>query len=70
MESVLLIVIIVIVNLASYKMAERRGRNVWAWLAFSVLLSPLLAWIALAIMGKTKEKQAEELSELKNLIKD
>ena len=44
----------------AYRMARNRGRNVWGWYVAGVLIG-LIALIALAIAGKTREKKAAEI---------
>ena len=69
MDIVLLISIVVLANVASWKMAVSRGRHAPLWLAGSLLASPVLVWLCLAIMGKTEEKKTEELLAMKELLK-
>jgi hypothetical protein len=41
-------------------MAENRGRNAWGWAICSALLSPLLGFLALLILGKTEEQSDKD----------
>jgi hypothetical protein len=51
MESIFFIFFVVLFTAITYKMAEKRGRNVWGYMALSLVISPLLAWIILLIIG-------------------
>lgn len=53
----LLVVAICIV----YKMAKNRGRSAGLWILLGFIISPLLVYIILAIIGDSDEKKREEL---------
>jgi len=63
-EAVMFVIFLILFNIFSYKMAQTRGRNVYGWLATSLILSPLVAWLALLFLGKTEEKEQEEFNRL------
>lgn len=48
--------------------ANAWGRNGWGWGFGALLISPVLAGIALLIVGKTIEKKAEEVNAMNALI--
>jgi choline-glycine betaine transporter len=49
-------------------MAESRGRNVWGYTIAGILVSPLIAWILLALLGKTPEKTKADILEMKKVM--
>ena len=54
-------------------MANKRGRDVFGWVVFALLLSPLLAIILLAFLGETKAKRLhriQEEEELRQSVRD
>ena len=69
MELVFTLIFVALFFVISFKMAESRGRNPLGYALAGLLVSPLIVWIILLIVGKTVEKQAEELNALKELIK-
>lgn len=44
-----------------YKMAKNRGRSAGLWILLGFIISPLLVYIILAIIGDSEEKKREEL---------
>ncbi len=56
--TIILILLTILFIWISVRMAIKRGRNPWVWGAVSCI-SPLLAWIILAIIGRTDEKEIE-----------
>lgn len=44
-----------------YKMAKNRGRSAGLWILLGFIISPLLVYIILAIIGDSDEKKREEL---------
>lgn len=60
MESLFVIVIFLLMCYGIYVMAENRGRNAWGWAICSALLSPLLGFLALLILGKTEEQSDKD----------
>tara|TARA_B110000503_G_scaffold10836_1_gene14757 strand:- start:6199 stop:6414 length:216 start_codon:yes stop_codon:yes gene_type:complete len=69
MESTLLIILFYLGFCSMvYRYATSLGRNSWYWAIVAVLFSPLIAGIFLLIVGKTIEKKAEELMEMKRLM--
>jgi len=64
MELFITLAVFAVFGCIIYQMAETRGRNPWAWVILSVLLSPLLGLIILAICGNTEEKKDENFKAL------
>lgn len=65
MEFILVLIFVGLFSVITYKMAENRGRNALGYTIAGILLSPVIMWIALAILGKTPEKKEEDLIEMK-----
>lgn len=68
MELILVLIFIAAFAVITYKMAENRGRNAWGYTAGSLLVSPLLMWIVLAVLGKTPEKEKADILEMKKVM--
>jgi choline-glycine betaine transporter len=68
MELIFTLIFVVLFAAITYKMAESRGRNVWGYTLGGLLVSPVIMWIALAILGKTPEKKKEEILEMKKAM--
>jgi choline-glycine betaine transporter len=68
MELIFTLIFVVLFAAITYKMAESRGRNVWGYTLGGLLVSPVIMWIALAILGKTPEKKKEEILEMKKTM--
>jgi hypothetical protein len=41
-------------------MAKNRGRNGFGWAVFGLIVSPLLVWVILLVIGDTEEKRKEK----------
>jgi hypothetical protein len=41
-------------------MAKNRGRNGFGWAVFGIIVSPLLVWVILLVIGDTEEKEKEK----------
>ena len=70
MELILVLIFVALFAVVTYKMAESRGRNPWVYMLGGLLISPVIMWIALAILGKTPEKKKEEILEMKKVMMD
>ena len=70
MELTLLIGFTIVFSIVTYKMAQSRGRNVWGYTAVSLIGSPVIMWIVLAVLGKTDDQKAKEMLELKQDLAD
>ena len=70
MELFLILFFVVIFAAITYKMAEGRGRNAWGYTIVGILISPVIMWVLLAILGKTQEKKVQEHLEFKKAIAD
>jgi choline-glycine betaine transporter len=70
MELIFTLIFVALFAVITYKMAESRGRNVWGYTLGGLLVSPVIMWIALAILGKTPEKKKEEILEMKKVMMD
>jgi multisubunit Na+/H+ antiporter MnhB subunit len=68
MEIILVLSFVAIFAVITYKMAESRGRNVWGYTIAGILVSPLIAWILLALLGKTPEKTKADILEMKKVM--
>jgi choline-glycine betaine transporter len=68
MELIFTLIFVVLFAAITYKMAESRGRNVWGYTLGGLLVSPVIMWIALAILGKTPENKKEEILEMKKTM--
>jgi len=68
MDIILVLVFVAIFGVITYKMAENRGRNAWGYTIAGILLSPLVMWIVLAIVGKTPEKTKADILEMKKVM--
>jgi choline-glycine betaine transporter len=68
MELILVLIFVALFAVITYKMAESRGRNAWGYTIGGLLISPVIMWIALAILGKTPEKKKEEILEMKKTM--
>jgi hypothetical protein len=68
MEITFFLIFVALFALITYKMAESRGRNVWGYTIAGILLSPLIMWILLALLGKTPEKKKAEILEMKKVM--
>jgi len=68
MELILVLIFVALFAVVTYKMAESRGRNVWGYTIGGLLISPVIMWIALAILGKTPEKKKEDILEMKKVM--
>ncbi len=68
MDFIFFIVFVAIFAIITYKMAENRGRNAWGYTLAGLLLSPLIMWIVLAILGKTPEKTKADILEMKKVM--
>jgi choline-glycine betaine transporter len=68
MELIFTLIFVVLFAAVTYKMAESRGRNAWGYTIGGLLISPVIMWIALAILGKTPEKKKEEILEMKKTM--
>lgn len=51
-------------------MARRRGRSTVGWFIFSLLLSPILAIIILALLGDTERRKMERIEYMSRMIRD
>jgi multisubunit Na+/H+ antiporter MnhB subunit len=69
MELLFTVLFIALFFVVSYKMAESRGRNAWGWAVGGLIVSPLLVWIMLLLIGKTDDQKAKELIQ-SNLMKE
>lgn len=49
------------------KMANRRGRSGTLWFLFSLIISPFLAMLFLALLGETDEKRKRRIIEEEEL---
>ena len=70
MELTLLISFTIVFSIVTYKMAQSRGRNVWGYTAVSLIGSPVIMWIVLAVLGKTDDQKAKEMLELRQALAD
>ena len=70
MELIFTLIFVVLFAVITYKMAESRGRNVWGYTIGGLLVSPVIMWVVLAILGKTPEKKKEEILEMKKVMMD
>jgi hypothetical protein len=68
MELILVLIFVALFAVITYKMAENRGRNVWGYTIVGILLSPVIMWIVLAILGKTPEKTKADILEMKKVM--
>jgi choline-glycine betaine transporter len=68
MELIFTLIFVALFAVITYKMAESRGRNVWGYTIGGLLVSPVIMWIALAILGKTPEKKKEEILKMKKVM--
>jgi choline-glycine betaine transporter len=68
MELILVLIFVALFAVITYKMAESRGRNVWGYTIAGILVSPLIAWILLALLGKTPEKTKADILEMKKVM--
>jgi hypothetical protein len=68
MEITLFLIFVALFAVITYKMAENRGRNAWGYTIVGILLSPLIMWIVLALLGKTPEKKKAEILEMKKVM--
>lgn len=58
---VLVVIIWIVLSILIGMMANNYGRNVVGFVLIAVLLSPLIAFIILLVVGKTEEKKAQEM---------
>jgi hypothetical protein len=68
MELILILIFVALFAVITYKMAESRGRNAWGYTIAGILISPVIMWIALAILGKTKEKEEDDFLAMKSRL--
>ena len=68
MELILVLIFVALFAVITYKMAESRGRNAWGYTIVGILLSPLIMWIVLALLGKTPEKTKADILEMKKVM--
>jgi choline-glycine betaine transporter len=68
MELILVLIFVALFAVITYKMAESRGRNVWGYTIAGILVSPVIMWIVLAILGKTPEKTKADILEMKKVM--
>lgn len=67
---ILAVIIFAIVLLVYiYEMAQTRGRSVFYWMIFSLVLTPILGMILLACLGETEEKRRTRLFEDKEYLR-
>jgi len=64
MELFITLAVFAVFGYIIYQMAENRGRDPWVWILLSILLSPILGLIILAICGNTEEKKDENFKAL------
>lgn len=55
MEWIFIILIIGALYYGVYKLAESKNRNPWNWIALSVLISPIILIVVLALMSKLQK---------------
>lgn len=60
METVLILVFAAIFATMVSNRAARLNRVAWTWWLAAFIISPLLVWIVLEIVGKKKEKLLDE----------
>ena len=65
-EAVMFVGFLILFNIISYKMAESRGRNVYIWTGLSLIISPIISWVILAVIGKTDEKEQLDFNRLQS----
>jgi hypothetical protein len=68
MELILVLIFVALFAVITYKMAESRGRNAWGYTIAGILVSPLIMWILLALLGKTPEKTKADILEMKKVM--
>lgn len=67
------LVFLLILLVYVYEMAESRDRNIFYWIIFSLVFTPVLSMILLACIGETEDKRRKRLfadSEYLRMMKD
>ena len=68
MEFVVVIIVLLILSFAVVpRMANSRGRNSCGWIFFSLIISPIIVIIILAVLGETEERRINRIIEEEKL---
>lgn len=51
------------------RMAQKRGRNYFAWLIISLVFSPIIAVILVLLLGETDERRIQKIIEEEEIRK-
>ncbi len=74
MEIALFLIFLIIFAVISAIWADFLGRRAWVWVLVTVLISPMVAWLLLLILGKTQElkdhEEAKRILKMKELLRD
>lgn len=62
-----IIAFIIMLLVIPIKMANRRGRSATIWFLFSLIISPFLAMLFLALLGETDQKRKRRIIEEEEL---
>jgi len=62
-----IIVFFVLLSIIVVKMANKRGRSAFGWFFFSLLISPFLGMIFLALLGETEQRRRDRIIEEEEL---
>lgn len=64
---IVIAVLIISLYVVPVKMANKRGRSGVLWFLFSLLISPILSMIFLALLGETDDKRRTRIIEEEEL---
>jgi predicted MFS family arabinose efflux permease len=62
-----IVAFIIMLLVIPIKMANRRGRSATIWFLFSLIISPFLAMLFLALLGETDQKRKKRIIEEEEL---
>lgn len=63
----IIIAIVIFLSVIVVKMANKRGRSAFGWFLLSLIISPFLCMLFLALLGETDEKREERIIEEEQL---
>ena len=63
MDFLFLVLVLLILSIVTFVMAQKRGRSGFGWFILSLIISPILCIIILACLGDTDGKRRKKLLE-------
>jgi len=69
-EILVFLVVAILLLVLTYKMSEKRGRATIIHMVIALFLSPLIPIFYLLVVGKTKEKQADDIIAVNKLVEE